>query len=137
MSETALVIIGLALLVIVLVVLFGRAGRSGRRVDMVPLADESRDRYLVDWDRIEMRFIEAPEEAVHEADGLVISLLRERRHPLETRRLPKELREARDDASREKGDRTEGMRRAMLHYRAVMEKMVGAPARREGRREIA
>ena len=137
MSETALVIIGLALLVIVLIALFGMTGRRARRVGMAPLADESRDRYLVDWDRIEMRFVDAPEEAVHEADALVISLLRERRHPLETRRLPKELHEARDDASIEKGDRTEGMRRAMLHYRAVMEKMVGAPARRQGRRELA
>ena len=137
MSETALVIIGLALLVIVFIVLFGMAGRSGRRVDMLPLADESRDRYLVDWDRIETRFVDAPEEAVREADALVISLLRERRHPLVTERLPKELREAREDASMEKGDRTEGMRRAMLHYRAVVEKMVGAPVRREGRREIA
>jgi len=137
MSETALVIIGLALLVIVFMVLFGMAGRNGRRVDMLPLADESRDRYLVDWDRIETRFVDAPEEAVREADALVISLLRERRHPLVTERLPKELREAREDASMEKGDRTEGMRRAMLHYRAVVEKMVGAPVRREGRREMA
>ena len=124
MSETALVIIGLALLVIVLIVLFGRVGRSSGRVDLLPLADESRDRYLVDWDRIEMRFVDAPEEAVREADALVISLLRERRHPLVTKRLPKELQEAREEASREKGDRTEGMRRALLHYRSVVEKMV-------------
>ena len=137
MSEIALVIIGLALLVIVLIVLFGRAVRSERRVDMLPLADESRDRYLTDWDRIEMRFVDAPEEAVREADALVISLLRERRHPLMTKRLPKELHEARHDAAMEKGDRTEGMRRAMLHYRAVVEKMVGSPARREGHREMA
>src|ERR1700675_882301 len=136
MSETALVIIGLALLVIVLIVLLGGVGRGSGRVDLLPLGDESRDRYLVDWDRIEMRFVDAPEEAVREADALVISLLRERRHPLVTKRLPNELQEAREDASMEKGDRTEGMRRAMLHYRAVMEKMVGAPVhpeRREGR----
>src|SRR6202049_628013 len=141
MSETAWVIIGLALLVIVLIVLFGRVARKdGGRVDLLQLADDSRDRYLVDWDRIEMRFVDAPEEAVREADALVMSLLRERRHPLETRRLPKDVREARDDASMRRGDRTEGMRRAMLHYRAVMEKMVGAPVhpeRREGRREMA
>jgi hypothetical protein len=140
MSETALVIIGLALLVIVLIVLFGGTRRRDGRVDLLPLADESRNRYLVDWDRIEMRFVDAPEEAVHEADALVISLLRERRHPLETKRLPKELQEARDEASREKGDRTEAMRRALLHYRAVVEKMVGAPVRAErdrGRREMA
>jgi hypothetical protein len=140
MSETALVIIGLALLVIVLIVLFGRVGRSSGRVDLLPLADESRDRYLVDWDRIEMRFVDAPEEAVREADALVISLLRERRHPLVTKRLPKELQEAREEASREKGDRTEGMRRALLHYRSVVENMVGAPVHAErdrGRREMA
>ena len=140
MSETALVVIGLALLVIVLIVLFGGARRRDGRVDLLPLADESRNRYLLDWDRIEMRFVDAPEEAVREADALVISLLRERRHPLVTKRLPKDLQEARDEASRDKGDRTEGMRRALLHYRAVVAKMVGAPVHAErdrGRREMA
>jgi hypothetical protein len=140
MFETAVVVIGLALLVIVLIVLFGRTVRDGGRADLLPLADESRDRYLVDWDRIEMRFVDSPEEAVREADALVISLLRERRHPLVTDRLPKELHQAREDASRGKGDRTEGMRRALLHYRAVVEKMVGAPVHAErdrGRREMA
>jgi hypothetical protein len=140
MSTTTLVIIGLAVLVIVLILLFGRRA-SGGRIDMIPLSNETRDRYLADWDRVEMRFVDAPREAVHEADALVISVLRERRHPLETRRLPKDVQEARDDASMEKGDRTEGMRRAMLHYRVVMEKMIGAPVHpardREGRREMA
>jgi hypothetical protein len=139
MSTTALVIIGLAVLVIVLIVVFGRGSRRVGRRDLLPLPDESRDRYLVEWDRIEMRFVDAPGEAVREADALVMSLLRERRHPLETRLLPKEVREARVEASMEKGDRTEGMRRAMLQYRAVMERMVGAPVRpeRDTRREMA
>jgi hypothetical protein len=67
-----------------------------------------------------------------------MSLLRERRHSLDSRKLPKEVQQARDDASMEKGDRTEGMRRAILHYRVTMEKMVGAPVReRDGRREMA
>ena len=137
MSTTTLVVIGLAVLVIVLMLLFARGARRGR-VDMVPLANDSRDRYLTEWDRIEMRFVDAPEEAVREADALVMSLLRERRHPLEERRLPRELQDAHHDAT-VKGDRTEGMRRALLHYRAVVEKMVGAPVRaeRDGRREMA
>ena len=137
MSTTTLVVIGLAVLVIVLMLLFARGARRGR-VDMVPLANDSRDRYLTEWDRIEMRFVDAPEEAVREADALVMSLLRERRHPLEERRLPRELQDAHHDAT-VKGDRTEGMRRALLHYRAVIEKMVGAPVRaeRDGRREMA
>ena len=136
MSTTALVVIGLALLVIVLMLLFARGGRA-RRINLVPLSNESRDRYLTDWDRIETRFVEAPEEAVREADALVMSILRERRHPLEDRRLPREMRDAHHDMS-VKGDRTEGMRRALLHYRVVVERMVGAPVRDERpRREMA
>ena len=139
MSTTALVIIGLAVVVILFVLVFWSRGRSGGRVDMVPLSNESRDRYLADWDRIEMRFVDAPKEAVSEADALVMAVLRERRHPLEVRRLPKDMQDARRDASIEKGDRTEGMRQAMLHYRAAMEKIVGAPVHpeRESRREMA
>ena len=139
MSTTALVIIGLAVVVILFVLVFWSRGRSGGRVDMVPLSNESRDRYLADWDRIETRFVDAPKEAVSEADALVMAVLRERRHPLDVRRLPKDMQEARRDASIEKGDRTEGMRQAMLHYRAAMEKIVGAPVHpeRESRREMA
>jgi hypothetical protein len=139
MDQTALVVIGLAVLVIVLVLLLG--GRDGRRVrqgDLVALSDESRSRYIVEWDRIEARFVDAPEEAVREADSVVMSVMRERRHPLEERSLPKEVRAARRDASMGRGDRTEGMRRAMLQYRLVMERMAGARSKeREGRREMA
>jgi hypothetical protein len=138
MDTTALVVIGLAVLVIVLVLMFARGGRRVNHADLVPLAAESRDRYLTEWDRIETRFVDAPEEAVREADSVVMSVLRERRHPLETRRLPRDVEKARRDASRGRGDRTEGMRRAMLRYRAVMEKMVGMPVRdRNARRELA
>ena len=139
MSETALVVIGLAVLVIVLMLLFARGGRRAGKANLMPLSDDSRDRYLVEWDRIETRFLDAPEEAVREADALVMSVLRERHHSLDSRKLPKEVQQARDDASMQKGDRTEGKRRAMLNYRATMEKMVGAPVRteRDGRREMA
>jgi hypothetical protein len=138
MSTTALVVIGLAVVVIVLMLLIARGGGRARQAKLMPLSNDSRDRYLVEWDRIETRFIDAPEEAVREADALVMSLLRERRHPLEERRLPREMQDAHHDAT-VKGDRTEGMRRALLHYRAVMEKMVGAPVRdeRDGWREMA
>jgi hypothetical protein len=136
MDTTTLVIIGLAVLVIVLMLLFSRGGR-GVRVDLQPLSNESRDRYLTEWDRIEMRFVDAPEEAVREADAIVMSVLRERRHPLETRLLPDDVQKARKDASRGRGDRTEGRRRAMLRYRAAMEKIVPAPRDERPRREMA
>lgn len=138
MSNTTLAVVGLAVIVIVLMLLFAKGARHGRRGDLVQLSNDSRDRYLVEWDRIETRFLDAPEDAVREADALVMSLLRERRHPLEERRLPREMQDAHHDAT-VRGDRTEGMRRAMLHYRTVMEKMVGAPVRaeRDARREMA
>jgi len=138
MTTTALVVIGLAVLVMVLVLVF--AGSRGRRRGLVALPDESRDRYLADWDRVETRFVDAPQEAVSEADALVIALLRERRHPLDSRHLPNELHSAREEASLRRGDKTEGMRRAMLHYRALVEKMAGKrpPSETEtGRRELA
>lgn len=139
MDTTALVVIGLAVLVIVMVLLL--AGSRRRHRDLVALSSESRDRYLAEWDRVESRFVEAPGEAVSEADALVIALLRERRHPLDSRRLPNELHTAREEASLRRGDKTEGMRRALLHYRAVVEKMVGAPVHpggdRGSRREMA
>ena len=122
MDTTALVVIGLAVLVIVLVLRF--AGGRGRRHELVALSNESRDRYLAEWDRVEMRFVEAPREAVSEADALLISLLRERRHPM-GRNLPNELHTAREEAALRRGDKTEGMRRAMLHYRGLVEKMIG------------
>ena len=138
MDQTALVVIGLALVVIVLVLLLGRGGRRVHQADLVALSDESRNRYIVEWDRIEARFVDAPEEAVREADSLVMSVMRERRHPLEERRLPKEVRAARRDASMGRGDRTEGMRRAMLKYRSLMERMAGPRSQdRDGRREMA
>lgn len=137
MDTTTLVIIGLAVLVIVLILLFARGGSRRPCVDLQPLSHESRDRYLTEWDRIEMRFVEAAEEAVREADALVMSVLRERRHPLETRMLPDDVQAARKDASMSRGDRTEGKRRAMLRYRAVMEKMVPASREERPRREIA
>jgi hypothetical protein len=138
MSATALVV-GLAVLVILLMLVSARVGRRAGQANLMPLSNESRDRYLVEWDRIETRFMDAPEEAVREADALVMSVLRERRHSLDSRQLPKDVREARDDASISSGDRTEGMRRAILHYRVTMEKMVGAPIRteRDKRREMA
>ena len=139
MDTTTLVIIGLAVLVIVLMLLFARGGSRSRRPkvkDLQPLSNESRDRYLSEWDRVEMRFVDAPEEAVREADGIVMAVLAERRHPLGDRMLPEDVQVARKEAS-SRGDRTEGMRRAMLRYRAVMAKMVPAPRREPGRREMA
>lgn len=142
MDTGTLVTIAVVALAVVVLLLLLRAftGRRGRHA-LQPLAAESRDRYIAEWDRLETRFIDSPENVVREADALVMSVLRERGHPLGERDLPDEVRQARRAAAN-RGDRTEGMRQAMLHYRAAMEKMVGTEtdaqrAEAESRREMA
>lgn len=126
MSTGTLITILVVALVVVVLLLLIRAASVGRRArpNLRPLAAESRERYVNEWDDIEAKFVDSPEQAVREADALVMSVLRERGHPLTDRDLPVEVQRAhRLMRSR---DRTEGMRQALLQYRAVMERMVGS-----------
>jgi hypothetical protein len=141
MDITTLVIVGMAaLVVIVMLVALGGQSRRVARPSLRPLAPEAIDRYAANWDRIESHFLDAPDEAVREADALALALLGEREHPLADDRLPADMLRARRAAAGKDGRGTEGLRRAMLHYRAVVEEMAGAPEKVErapSRREIA
>ena len=139
-TGTLLTVLVVALVVVVLLLLIRAAslGRRGR-YRLRPLASESRERYISEWDDIETKFLDSPEQAVREAESLVLSVLRERGHPLTERDLPHEVQRA-HKLGHGSRDRTEGMRQALLHYRALMVKMVGPQeeVRRErGRRETA
>jgi hypothetical protein len=138
-TGTLVTILLVALVVVVLLFLMRAAGVGRRRPQLRPLPAASRDRYVNEWDEIETKFVDAPEQAVREAEALVMSVLRERGHPLIERDLPQEVQRAHRLAYSSR-DKTEGMRQALLHYRAVMERMVGPEdkARREPRRpEVA
>ena len=141
MDITTLVI-GVVILLVGILILFGLRGRTGdvARPVLRPLPAEAMERYAAAWDRIEAHFMNAPEEAVCEADALVLALLAERQHSLAEDALPKEMRRARRAAAGKEVRGTEGLRRAMLHYRAVIEQMAVSPVERErarSRREIA
>ncbi len=138
-TGTLVTMLVVALVVVVLFFLFRAAGVGRGRPKLRPLAAESRDRYISAWDEIETKFVDGPEQAVREAEALVMSVLRERGHPLTERDLPREVQNAHRLAYSAK-DRTEGMRQAILQYRAVMERMVGPEdqaQREQRRREIA
>jgi len=139
-TGTLVTILVVAIVVFVLLFLLRAAGVGRRRPKLRPLAAESRDRYLSEWDEIETKFVDAPEQAVREAESLVMSMLRERGHPLTERDLPDEVRRA-HKLSYSSRDKTEAMRQALLHYRAVMERTLGSAAgtttREERRREMA
>ena len=134
-TGTLVTILVVALVVLVLLFLVRAAGIGRRRPQLRALPPESRDRYISEWDEVQMKFVEAPEQAVREAEALVMAMLRERGHPLTDRDLPAEVQRAHKLGYTSK-DKTEGMRQAILHYRAVMERMVGTEdqARREQRR---
>jgi hypothetical protein len=134
-TGTLVMILVVALVIVVLLFLFRAAGVGRPRPKLRPLAAESRDRYISEWDEIETKFVDGPEQAVREAEALVMSMLRERGHPLTERDLPREVQSAHRLGYSTK-DKTEGMRQAILQYRAVMERFVGPedPAHREQRR---
>jgi hypothetical protein len=139
-TGTLVMILVVALIVVVLLLLI-RAATAGHRSRprLQALPPESRERYISEWDEIENKFVDAPEQAVREAEALVMSVLRERGHPLTERDLPVEVQRAHRLGYSSK-DRTEGMRQALLHYRGVMERMVGSEGevrREQQKREMA
>ncbi|HET7419323.1 MAG TPA: hypothetical protein VFL27_02980 [Candidatus Dormibacteraeota bacterium] len=139
-TGTLVTLLVVAMVIVVLLLLVRAAGVGrGRRPRLRPLAAESRDRYIQEWDEIEAKFVDSPEQAVREAESLVMSVMRERGHPLTQREMPAEVQRAHKLGYSNK-DRTEAMRQAMLQYRGVMERMVGSEDRTRrdtGRREVA
>jgi hypothetical protein len=143
MDLTGLVVDVVILLVIVAIVFsVARAWRTRpARARLTALPSEARARYVLAWERIEKRFMDAPEEAVQEADSLMTAMLGERGHALAEDRLPHRLRRARAKlADGMRRHRTEDLRQALLDYRVVFGEMVGPETREqvaEGRRETA
>jgi hypothetical protein len=141
MDQGTLVVIGVIALVVVVILLLIRAAGSRQRLPRLrPLATESRERYISEWDDLEAKFVDAPEQTVREAESLVMSMLRERGHPLTERELPREMQQAHRLGYSSRGDRTEGMRQALLQYRSLMERMIGSTEdvrRDQRRREMA
>jgi hypothetical protein len=129
----------IAVVVLVLIGALMMLRRSGSpRLRALP--DESRVRYATAWHAIEARFIDQPAEAVQEADRLAQEMLRERGARLEEGKLPKRLQLGRAVTETQEGEAgTEGMRQAMLHYRAEIEDGIGREEIRPatGRPEVA
>jgi hypothetical protein len=105
-----------------------------------PLSAEVQERYRLAWERIAGRFVQSPRKAAHEADALVLSLLAERGHPVESNRLPGRMKDARRWLELKGKNGTEALRQAMLHYQIVFNRMIGGRERNEvteSRREMA
>jgi hypothetical protein len=106
-----------------------------------------RARYIEEWGRVQAHFVDAPAGAVTEADQLLGDVMAacgypmgdfEQRaadisvdHPIVTQNY----RAAHEIALRRASGRatTEELRRAMIHYRALFEELVGMPASADAR----
>jgi len=137
-STVVLLVVGVVIVLIVvgLIVALTKLGSRLR-----PLPDESRDRFARSWHAIEGRFIEDPRAAVQEADKIVVMILSERGAKLDdNKRLPDDMRLAREAAASDEGRQgTEGMRRAMVQYKRIVDDAVGPSRlkREDYRREVA
>lgn len=136
MNTLTLIVIAVVVIAIIAIVLISAMGRRNR---LRPLPPEERARLATAWREVETRFVDAPQQAVSEADRLVVEAFRARGGREED--LPREVREARDRVRQGDGGEsmTENLRRAMQHYRDAMKDLLGADPRDESirSREIA
>ncbi len=116
------------------------SARADRRdeLEIQPLTTAARERYLVEWQRVQAKFVDDPDGAVRDADMTIQSVMADRGYPVddfeqraadvsvdhpqvvENYRLGHRL--ARASAL---GDgTTEDLRQAMQHYRLLFEELV-------------
>ena len=121
--------------------------KAHESLDIQPISEAARDRYVDDWQQAERRFVDDPELAAREADRIVRSVLDDRgypnddfdtqaaavsvdhphvvaryRHGHEMLHGNGERKGKSKDAGNE--ERTENLRKAMVDFRAVFEQLV-------------
>jgi hypothetical protein len=107
---------------------------------ITPLSAEDRSRFASSWRDVQAKFVDAPSDAVHDADGLVNEVMSRRGYPVGTFEQQAAdvsvehpqvvsnyraahaiaLKEGRGEAS------TEDLRQAMVHYRSLFDELLGA-----------
>lgn len=120
--------------------------RKHNKLKIKELAPESRVRYVEAWGVTQAGFVDNPSQAVGDADRLVTEVMRERGYPVddfEQRAAelsvdhPKVVEHYRAAhvlrLAQEQGDiGTEAQREAIIHYRALFERLVGAEPETRG-----
>jgi hypothetical protein len=116
-----------------------------KKLDIRPLPPETRQRYLEDWRTVQGRFVDAPDAAVKDAHALVTNVMRDRGYPMEDfeqraadisvdhPEVVEDYRAAgRITAASERGHAgTEELRQAMVHFRALFDRLLDASTHSE------
>ena len=118
--------------------------RRRERFEVRPLDAAAREQYADRWKHAQREFVDQPTAAIAEADELVIEVMRERGYPVadefEQRaadvsvdhpRVVEHYRAAHDISQRAGAGRadTEDLRRAMVHFRALFDELLGREER--------
>ena len=121
--------------------------KAHESLDIQPISEAARDRYVDDWQQAERRFVDDPELAAREADRIVRSVLDDRGYPNDDfdtqaaavsvdhphvvaryRHGHEMLHGNGERKGKSKGagneERTENLRKAMVDFRAVFEQLV-------------
>jgi hypothetical protein len=115
-----------------------------KRIDNLNIRDldaTERERYSMQWQAVQSRFVDSPKGAVAEADDLVSSVMKVRGYPVADfdqraadisvahPRVVENYRSAHAIALRVGKDAatTEDLRTAMIHYRSLFEELVQVP----------
>ena len=119
-------------------------GREHDELEIRPLSDAARERYLEEWRAVEARFVDEPEDAARGAERIVLRALEERGYPMEREQdrtvhlavdHPDVVERYRHGSAMlgelDGPEGTENLRKAMLDFRAVFEEIV------EGQRTAA
>ena len=109
-------------------------------LDIQPLNPDTADRYRLEWRDVQAKFVDAPEESLRRADGLITEVMQRRGYPMsdfEQRsadlsvdhgQTVQDYRAAHAVSMRSSRGQatTEDLRGAMVHYRSLFDEMVGA-----------
>jgi hypothetical protein len=114
--------------------------RRHSELELKELSPAARERFTAQWEEIQVRFVDAPENAVGAADDLVTELIAERGYPtddyaeqldhlsVEHARTLGNYREAHEISLRNREGKatTEQLRQAVLHYRSLVADLLGS-----------
>jgi hypothetical protein len=108
-------------------------------LDIHPLSEIERERYAVDWDAIQAKFVDGPGQAIVAADRLIMEVMQMRAYPIsdfEQRaadvsisypEFASNYRAAHEIALKNANQQatTEELRLALVYYRALFEELLG------------
>jgi hypothetical protein len=116
----------------------GERQKHVKALNIRPLSDEERNRYLTDWTAVQAKFVDQPGQATIEADHLIMEVMQKRAYPVsdfEQRAadisvnypsLVSNYRAAREIAIKNEHHQanTEELRQALIYYRSLFDELL-------------